>query len=128
MSLQSAYRKACDDYLAAFAEKHEFAMHDCSWVADEPGGTALIGDYCASMTEIIADIDCDAPVDEWIAYYDYSIECADLGLPYCSYRNWLRNCPTYSPEKLAELRALKHNVEEAGEIFRKAVKEAKEEF
>ena len=34
MSLQSDYRQACDAYLAAFVEKHEFSMHDCSWVAD----------------------------------------------------------------------------------------------
>lgn len=124
MSLQSSYRQACDAYLAAFAEKHEYSMHDCSWIADEPGGTAIIGDYVVSMQEIITDIDTDAPADEWLAYYDYSLECTDLGLTCCNYKSWLKDCPTYSPEKLEELRALKRNISEAEAIFRQAIKEA----
>lgn len=121
MSLQSDYRQACDAYLAAFVEKHEFSMHDCAWVADQPGGIASIGDYFVNMQEIITDIDTDAPADEWFAYYDYSMECHDLGLTCCNYQSWLKNCPTYSPETMERLRQLKRNVSEAEEILRKEI-------
>lgn len=124
MSLQSAYRKACDDYLAAFAEKHEFSMHDCSWVADQPGGIASIGDYFVNMQEIITDIDTDTPADKWLEYYDYSLECHELGLSCCNYQSWLKGCPTHLPEEMEKLRALQRNVSEAEAIFRQAIKEA----
>lgn len=126
MSLQSAYRKACDDYLAAFAEKHEFSKYDCSWVADQPGGIASIGDYFVNMQDIITDIDTDAHPDEWLAYYDYSLDCHGLGLTCCNYQSWLRGCPTYSPETLERLRKLQRDVSDAEATLRKAIKEAED--
>ena len=126
MSLQSDYRQACDAYLAAFVKKHEFPMHDCSWVADEPGGIASIGDYFVNMQEIITDIDTDARPDEWFAYYDYSMECHSLGLTCCNYQSWLKGCPTYSPETLERLRKLQRDVSDAEATLRNAIKEAED--
>ena len=126
MSLQSDYRQACDAYLAAFVKKHEFPMHDCSWVADEPGGIASIGDYFVNMQDIITDIDTDAHPDEWFAYYDYSMECHGFGLTCCNYQSWLKGCPTYSPETLERLRKLQRDVSDAEATLRKAIKEAED--
>lgn len=124
MSLQSDYRKACNAYLEEFANKHGFSMHDCAWIADEPGGIASIGDYFVNMQEIITDIDTDAHPDEWLAYYDYSMECHQLGLTCCNYQSWLKGCPTHSIEMMTRLRELKQDVAKAEEIFRNAVKES----
>lgn len=126
MSLQSDYRQACDAYLAAFVKKHEFSMHDCSWVADQPGGIASIGDYFVNMQDIITDIDTDVHPDEWLAYYDYSMECHGLGLTCCNYQSWLKGCPTHSPETLERLRKLQRDVSDAEATLRKAIKEAKD--
>lgn len=126
MSLQSDYRQACDAYLAAFAEKHEFSKYDCAWVADQPGGIASIGDYFVNMQEIITDIDTDTPADKWLAYYDYSLECHDLGLTCCNYQSWLRGCPTHSPETLERLRKLQRDVSDAEATLRNAIKEAED--
>lgn len=117
-ALSSAYREACNNYLSAFADKHGFDMVDCTWVADEPGGVAIIGDYYAHMADIVTDIDKDAPVNAWLAWYDYALECGDLGMPnVCNYQSWLKGCPRYSKEKLEEISSLKRQAERARKLL-----------
>ena len=127
-ALQAAYADACNNYLAAFADKHGFDMHDCAWVADEPGEVALIGDYYADMATITTDINENAPEKEWLAWYDYSSECAELNLPdKCNFHSWIHGCPRYSEEKLEYLRSLKRKAEMTEKIFQMAIRDAVEE-
>lgn len=64
------YQKACNDYLHAFCDKHDFLYEEDCWVADQPGTVALIGDFFVGMETIITDINEDAPEDEFIKWYD----------------------------------------------------------
>ena len=128
-TLQSVYRAACDNYLHAFAKKHGFDTRDCSWVSDEPGGVASVGDYYIDMQTLKDDIDMDAPEEEFIKWYDYTSECAWLDLPdRCNFRSWVKGCPRYSEETFGRIRALRKNVESAQEMLRKAIEEEKNKF
>ena len=125
--LKEAYRKACDAYLMAFADKHGFVYEDCDWVGGDPGGCASAGDYFVDMQTIVADIDMDAPEDQWIQWYDYTLECLELGLPSkCNFESWLRGCPRYSERTFNRMRSLRKNVENAKALLEKAIEEEKQ--
>ena len=82
------YVKACNDYLQAFCQKHDFNYpKPCErWVADEVGEIALIDDYFVSMRDIITDIEEDVPEEKFLQYYDW---CLEDGHNW-NYKTWLR--------------------------------------
>ena len=121
--LQSLYKTACDKYLETFAKRHDFSIRECRWVADEPGGVAEVGDYMVDMQTIIDDVNMNADSFAFFAWYEYTMECHELGLPdVCNFRSWLRGCPRYSRERLEYLRELKQQVYMAECAFMDAVK------
>ena len=125
-TLQSVYKTACDNYLEAFAEKHGFDPSDCEWVANQPGGVAMVGDYYVDMQTILTDIDKDAPEEAWLGWYDYQLEVQMLELPkQCNFRSWIHGCPRYSEETLARFRALHNEVERAKRRLMEAVEQEK---
>lgn len=82
------FTKACNDYLHAFCDKHDFYYEDCWWVSDQPGTIAMVGDYFVSMDTILVDINNDAPEEEFLKWYDYSLTCDD---DYCmNFSTWLK--------------------------------------
>ena len=91
------YVKACNDYLQAFCQKHDFDYpRACErWVADEVGEIAIVGDYFVSMRDIITDIEEDVPEEKFLQYYDW---CLEDGHNW-NYKTWLRN---QNPEKILE--------------------------
>lgn len=127
--LRKAYNKACDDYLKVWCEKHDLPIDYAEWVADEPGGVALVGDYYVDMQTILIDIDMNAPEHEWWNWYDYSAEISMVGLPdKCNFKSWLMGCPRYSDESIARIAELKKKVNEAQENLEKAIKEEENRF
>lgn len=122
--LRQAYNDACNNYLKVWCEKHDLPMEDDPWVAQEPGGVAMIGDYFVDMQTILTDIDMNAPEKEWWEWYDYSVVTAEVGLPEkCNFKSWLMGCPRYSEEALARIAELRKSVNEAQAILEKAIKE-----
>lgn len=122
--LRQAYSDACNNYLKAWCEKHDLPMEDDPWVAQEPGGIALIGDYFVDMQTILTDIDMDAPEEEWWNWYDYSLETSEVGLPdKCNFKSWLMGCPRYSEEALERIAELRKSVNKAQDILERAIKE-----
>jgi len=117
-TLKQQYKIACDNYLFAFCEKHEYDFDEAGWVADRPCEMACIGDYFADMPTIIDDIDLDAPKEEFPEWYDYTLELGILGvteLP--NFRSWVKGCPRMSEDDIAELRVLHQKAEDAKRIF-----------
>ena len=122
--LRQAYNDACNNYLKVWCEKHYLPMEDDPWVASEPGGVAMIGDYFVDMQTILTDINMNAPEKEWWEWYDYSVVTAEVGLPEkCNFKSWLMGCPRYSEEALARIAELRKSVNEAQAILEKAIKE-----
>ena len=85
------YKKACNDYLQAFCQKHDFDFNgvDTGWVADKPGTIVEIGDYFVSIEDIIVDIEQNIPEEKFLEYYDWSLNDG------CNwnYETWLRGGP-----------------------------------
>lgn len=118
LKLRENYDKACDAYLRAFCEKHDFDYAEAarSWVGGDVGGITECADYCVSMSDIITDIDLDAPEEEYVKYYDYSLRVhsvanGELTVP--NYASWLRGCPRMSEEQIQRLEELQQDIRKA---------------
>lgn len=111
--LRLNYDAACYAYLAAFCEKHGYDYDPAAWVCNTPGGIAEVGGMAVSMADILADIDLDAPEDEYAKYYDYCIRVgsiADGKLETPNYDSWLKGCPRMDEEQIARLEELNRDV------------------
>lgn len=122
------YRIACNGLLEAFCLKHGFSFADAidGWVANEVGGTVCCGDLYFNMDVIVTDLAEDTPEGQLLKWYEYTTECALLGVAGCNYRSWLKGCPTLSEQQLDELRKLSRRVEEAREELIRCTNEYKE--
>lgn len=114
--LRLNYNEACNAYLLAFCEKHGCDYELDAWVANDPGGIAEIADMFVAMSDIITDIDRDAPEEEYVKYYDYclrvgSIAGGELKTP--NYDNWLRGCPRMNEEQIKRLEELQQDIRSA---------------
>ncbi len=123
--VRSQYEDACNEYLRLFCEKHgfDFEVAKDSWVTNDVGGIVMCGDCFIDMATIRTDIDNDAPEDEFLKWYDYSVECGSLGISSCNFHSWLRKCPTHSKESIQRIRDLRAKVEEAEYSLNKAIEE-----
>lgn len=113
--VKDLYNKGCNEYLRLFCEKHEYDYEDAkdSWVGNSVGGIVCVGDYFVDIATLKADIDMDAPVDEFLKWYDYCTDVAEFGLTTPNYESWLRGCPRTSKEALSNLRSLKKALDTA---------------
>lgn len=102
------YEEGCNLYLRLFCEKHGYDAdsQDTWWVGNDVGGVAGIGDLYADMATIRADIDKDAPEEEFLKWYDYCTEAHCLGLSSPNYVSWLMGCPRQYDE-MERIRELK---------------------
>ena len=117
--LRKNYKKACNDYLRAFCEKHDFDFDDAYWIADDIGGVADCGSYTFDMATIKTDIDEDVPKEELMPWYDYILNALEFGLTTPNYHSWIHGCPRTSKEWFKKMRKQR-------EDFENAIKEEKE--
>ena len=125
-SLKQQYWNACDAYVFAFCEKHGYNFDDARWVSDRAGGIAEVCDYFVDMATIMDDIDLDVPEEEFVRWYDYTLELRSIGvqtLP--NFRSWVKGCPRMSEQDIAELRALHQNVINAEKALKEAINNLK---
>lgn len=109
---RAMYNLGCIEYLRLFCEKHGFDYEDTkdSWVGNEVGGVACVGDYFADMGVIIADIEMDAPEHEFMEWYDYCLNANEFGLDTPNFKSWVKGCPRTSKETFEHFRKLKQNL------------------
>ena len=107
--------KGCNEYLRLFCEKHDFDYEDAkdSWVGGCVGEITECGDYYVDMPTIIADIEMDAPEEEFYKWYDYNLEAGEFGFTTPNFEHWLRGCPRVPQESFDKLEALKKDLEDA---------------
>ena len=122
-----SYNVACNNILRLFCEKHEMHYDPSDWVADEPGSIAMIGDYAVDMATMLTDLKMDAPEEEFIRWYDYTLELGviDATIPTPNFEHWLRGCPRYSQEHINGLRRAALRVQDAKNLLDELVREAK---
>ena len=107
--------KGCNEYLRLFCEKHDFDYEEAkeSWVANCVGDVTCVGDIFVGMQTIIADIEMDAPEDEFIKWYDYNLVAHEFGFTTPNFESWLKGCPRVSQESFDKLEAIKKDLEDA---------------
>lgn len=107
--------KGCNEYLRLFCEKHDFDYEEAkkSWVGNCVGDVTCVGDYFVGLQSIIADIEHDAPEEEFIKWYDYNLVAHEFGFTTPNFESWLRGCPRVSEETFKKLQGLKNNLDDA---------------
>lgn len=106
--------KGCNEYLRLFCEKHDFDYEEAkkSWVGGLVGEITMCGDYYVAMPTIIADIEHDAPEEEFIKWCDYNLEAREYGFVTPNFESWLKGCPRVNTETLEKLRGITETLEE----------------
>jgi hypothetical protein len=117
MNTKEKYTAACNEYLRAFCKKHNFEYDPQAWVGSEAGDIALLGDYYTDMRTIITDIEHKAPEEAFFRWYDYCLRANAVEQPTPNFESWLAGCPVVSEEKLAQLEAMKANIEKLKKEF-----------
>lgn len=107
--------KGCNEYLRLFCEKHDFDYEEAkeSWVANCVGDVTCVGDIFVGMQTIIADIEMDAPEDEFIKWYDYNLVANEFGFNTPNFESWLRGCPRVADETFKKLQGIKNDLDNA---------------
>ena len=124
LKLREDYNKTCDAYLRAFCEKHDYDYDPAAWVANDPGGIAEIAEMFVAMADVITDIDRDAPEDEYVKYYDYSLRVGSIAggeLTVPNYDNWLRGCPRMDEAQISRLEELQQNIRKSEMILKEEI-------
>lgn len=101
--LKANYDKACNGYLKAFCDKHEFNYSDAEWIGGDVGGMIEINDYYVDMGTIRTDIDQNAQQNEFEQWYNYSLRLGMISATTPNYKSWLDGCPRRSEVQIAEL-------------------------
>lgn len=101
--LKRDYEAACNAYLKAFCEKHDYDFDDVSWIGGRVGESADIADCCVDLSVIRTDIDRDAPEDEFLKWYDYDLSIGMTGGHSMNYQSWLSGAPRKSETEIAWL-------------------------
>jgi hypothetical protein len=120
--LKSSFDKACNEYLKSFCKKHGYDYDPYCWAGNDVGGVAEVADCYVGMDDIRADMDTDAPEDEFLKWYDYCFELGLLGVESTpNFRNWLKGCPRKSEAEMEELRQAHQRVEDAKRILEELI-------
>lgn len=125
--LKKDYENACNAYLKAFCEKHEFYGLDnpeTYWIGDQVGEIANCGDFTFDMATIVTDIDKDAPEEELLKWYDYMVFTADLGITTPNFYSWLLGCPRLSRQQLEDLSSKQSKIKSLKMEFDEMCKDA----
>lgn len=109
--LKLNYENACHAYVQAFCDKHGYEYDRDMWVAGDVGGIICISDLYVGIDDIRTDIDKNAPEDEFIEWYDYSLRLGMLNAKYPNYENWLRKCPIKSEAEIIEMETLREKIQ-----------------
>ena len=110
MTAKELYDLGCNAYLHLFCEKHGYYYESDAWVGNDIGGVANVGDYYVDMATIRADIDEDAPEEEFIKWHDYCLAAHEFGIIEPSFRSWVLGCPRTSEKVFERLRTLRKDI------------------
>ena len=123
--LKQNYETTCNAYLKEFCLKHDYYYDPMSWIGRGVGTIIEVSDLLfIGMEDIRTDIDTDAPEDEFVKWYDYSLRLNSLGckgIP--NYENWLRKCPIKSEEEILAIEAAQKRIDDLKNEFEKMCQE-----
>lgn len=103
--LKENYEKACEEYLKAFCNAYEIPYENDSWVADDVGTIACVGDYYFDFTDVIKYAVDNNLSDrhELLQWYDYVLFAIEYNQNQPNLKAWVSGCPRLSEEQQRQL-------------------------
>lgn len=127
--LVKRYEKACNDILRAFSETYDVYVDSEDWVAGQVGTTVCVNEeYYLNMEDLLLMLNNGVGFDEFLRWWDYSLECSMLELPSPNLRSWLKGCPTYTHEELDKIKEKQEEVRKSEEGLKRLIEETKNKF
>ena len=117
--LNQRYTEACEDYLKAFCDAYELPCEKDSWVGNDVGTIALIGDYYIDFQNMMYMLDNGIAFEEWLRWYDYSLDAHDLGLDAPNFPSWHKGCPRLTEEQIQDIKDKRQELKELIESYKK---------
>lgn len=123
--LKIDFEAACNAYLKAFCEKHDYDYNPDFWAAGDVGEIVEVSDMFFTLTDIRTDIDRNAPKDQIVAWYDYTLRlhCISPDIPKTNYRSWLMGCPRQDETWFEQMEKLHQAVEGAKKNLEECIKQ-----
>ena len=75
---RNMYKALANHYLRRFCTMYDFDYNDADWVADEPGGVAMVADYFVGFDELRFAVDYKVPWVMFSRWYDLTMEIHTL--------------------------------------------------
>ena len=114
------YETACNNIVQAFAKRYEVSCDTSDWVAEKVGGTICVNEeFYLSIEEMILMFKTNISWDEYLRYWDYSYDCATLGLTDMNLASWIAGAPRHSQELRDKIRKMQ---EELNDLIKDANK------
>ena len=117
--LKKNYEKACNEILKAFCQTYELQYEEDAWVAGDVGTIALIGDYYIDFQNMIYMLDNGIAFEEFLRWYDYSLDAHDLGLDTPNFTSWCKGCPRLTKEQIQGIKDKRQELKELIESYKK---------
>ena len=113
--LNQRYAEACEDYLKAFCEAYELPYEKDSWVGNEVGTIAMVGDHYFDFNDVIKyAVDNQLKdYEELLEWEDYVLFAHEYNQTIPNFHSWHKGCPRLSKESQKHLRTLKERFEKA---------------
>lgn len=107
------YEEACNNIVKAFSKRYEVYCDTSDWVAEKVGGTICINEeFYLSIEEMILMFKTNISWDEYLRYWDYSYDCATLGLTNMNLESWIKGAPCHSKEIRDKIRKMREELNE----------------
>lgn len=127
LSMKTRFTMIANEYLVEFCKKHGFDVQ-IEWASDEPGTTAIVGDFFIDFDVIRYDIDNDVSVEKFEKWYWKALDVYELTEEnYLSYKAFCSGAPDkWTDSHLAKIKELRKNVENAKNELIKCIKKAQD--
>ncbi len=130
-TLKQLWERVCNTYLHQFCIRHDFDYIENSWVSDEPGTIAIIGDMFVDMRHIRYDVDNSISEEKFEEWYWRNDEIYELtGSMYMPYEEYCegRRVDVWNEEKIKQIRTAKQRVFDAQQDLETIINEYKDEI
>lgn len=121
--LRDAYNESCENILRAFCDMLNLKYEPNSWVANDVGTIACVGDYFFDFNDIIkyCVLNSIDNLDELIEWYDYSLWANEFNQDIPNFKSWHNGCPRFSKEQQKRLIDLKKQLDDTITQYKESV-------
>lgn len=112
--LKKRHKEVCEEYLKTFCENYDFTYDNDSWVANDCGTIACVGDMFFDFNDVIKYcVDHNLKnVSELFEWYDYCIDAGTLNINNVpNFRSWHKGAPRIDSKTIRRLITMKQDLQ-----------------